>query len=811
MIKSINNITLRHLNGIYIQKNELEKIDRNISSVDELLKGNKNALSIVEFATIVKKFQGFGYTFEKELASIIFRLDREYAIELCEEILENIKDFKSDKNYTVFYKNFPDEVINMETADIYLNQVLHYWFGYLPNGENENIGKDDFGAKPSELVILSNLKFVDDEKIEILFENLLSSNVTLSQQYLEDVCFLSDGFSIDELEKYCENIKMKETLTTFSSYILKKRNVLIGNFDTATDILRLIIKISNDNFNKNNIKNSTIDNNLNTKHVHFKYFNRTELNIIIQKLDSISNILPDIKRYKKVWHNFFMFYAKKINLKKYRNVKRAVDMLFGEFSFETEKGYFNKMRINVQKMNSDELKTFIGRFSKYSGDYARNVLSLLNVANENQYETIISGLKNCMKDVNNRVLLQLYDRILNLLEKENLKNIKVSENNANAENIKYNFNSTEKNNNFEKIRNVFRNLIHKEESADKNENSNNSDTINKNGNTDEKNSEVIPRVVNSKGVWRKLDETIFLNENLLKSLLETVKNGILENLKLKEPLENIFIDESYKNIVISTSEKESNVSLKPMTRGSRIPFNDNAEVLRFFVGWKNIKNGKMEKRIDIDLSVICFDRNFKFLKTVAYYNQVEKNFVFSGDITDAPNGALEFIDVYDLKKLKNDNIRYVLMEIRSFNGYTFEEIGSVYAGVLELTEYESKSGKNLYSTAVTQGFQILSKNQTTNTILIDFEKNEYVWIDMNMPVAMGYQNSNYLNETDIASLQDVLKYFVNKKYVTMYDLLQLNATARGTQVFEKENANIIFEKVDNDNPLPLNDILANYF
>ena len=30
MIKSINNITLRHLNGIYIQKDELKKIDNNI-------------------------------------------------------------------------------------------------------------------------------------------------------------------------------------------------------------------------------------------------------------------------------------------------------------------------------------------------------------------------------------------------------------------------------------------------------------------------------------------------------------------------------------------------------------------------------------------------------------------------------------------------------------------------------------------------------------------------------------------------------------------------------------------------------------
>ena len=796
MIKSINNITLRHVNGIYIQKNELEKIETSSNFFDK----NKNTLSVSEFATIVKKFQGFGYTFEKDLAYIISRLDREYAILLCEEVLENIKEFKSDKNYTVFYKNFPNEVINMETADIYLNQILHYWFGYLPHGKNENTEKEDLGSEPAELAELYHLKFAGDQEIETLFMNLLSSNVTLSQQYLNDVCFLSNGFSDEELEKYCNNIQMKETLTTLASYTLKHRNFLAGNFNTATDILRLITKISNDEFNRKNnswysdsiiVKNRIIRNDLNAKHIYFKYFNRTELNAIIKKLDSISNILPDIKRYRKVWHKFFIFYAKKINLKKYKNVRKAVDMLFGEFSFETEKGYFNKMSVNIQNLNNDELKIFITKFSKYSGDYVRNVLSLLNNANETQYEIITNGLKNCMKDVNNRILFQLYDRILNLLEKENLKNtVKKQEINE------------EKSKNFFKIRNIFRNTINKDENLENKEIEN--DQI-------EQENEITPRVINSKGTWRKLNETIFLNKNLLKFLLETVKNGILENLKLKNPIEKVFIDESYKNITVTTSEKDSNISLKPMTRGSRFSFNNDAEVLRFFVGWKNIKEKRNDIRVDIDLSVICFDENFKFLKTVAYYNQVEPNFVFSGDITNAPDGALEFIDVYNLEKLKNSDIRYVLMEIRSYNGFSFEEIGSVYAGVLELTKKEAMSDKNLYSSAVTQGFQILSNTRTTNTILIDFEKNEYVWIDMNMPVSENFSSNNYLNQTDIAHLEDVIKYFVNKKYVTMYELLQLNAIVRGTQVFEKENADIIFNKVDNDNPLPLNDILANYF
>ena len=76
--------------------------------------------------------------------------------------------------------------------------------------------------------------------IEKLFVELLSSNVTLSAQYLDDVCVLTDTKSIKELEKYMEYIQMKETLTTVSNYILQKEGVLVGDFKTATDILRLI-------------------------------------------------------------------------------------------------------------------------------------------------------------------------------------------------------------------------------------------------------------------------------------------------------------------------------------------------------------------------------------------------------------------------------------------------------------------------------------------------------------------------------------------------------------------------------------------
>ncbi|WP_335940076.1 hypothetical protein [Fusobacterium polymorphum] len=715
MNNSINSIAIRHFNGIYIAKDT----DNNINET----------LSIEELATLIKKFEGYGYIFSKELAIAISKEERNVIIDKLKSVIKVIENFKSDKDYVVFYKNFPDEVINMSEVELYINQILHYWIGYLPSN-SENIIKED--VEPSKLVKATELKLIDDEIIEKLFIDLLSSNVTLSEQYLDDVCVLTHSKSVEELENYMEYIQMKETLTTLSSYVLRKKGVLIGNFKTATDILRLIAKISKAE--------------LNNKHIHFAYFSRTKLSQLMNKLEDLKNIMPDINRYSKPWHSFFKLYAKKINFNKYPKVRKVVDMLFGDISYITERGKINEQIKKLPIMSEEDLDNFVKEFTIFYGDYVREILSLLNKANENQYEKLLIGLENCVTKVNTRILFQLYDRVINLQEKDNL----------------------------------------------------------------------VPRLVNSKGKWRRLKESINLSDELLNRVLEIVEDGIKIQLKEKENLGKVYIDEDYKNIMLTTSEKDSNVSLRPMTRGSRIAFNPNAEVLRFFVAWKNLDEKIMKEfkvkygRVDIDLSALSFDKDFKFKRVVAYYNQKEMGFAFSGDITDAPQGALEYIDIYDLEKQKKNGTRYILMQIRSYNGYTFKEINSVYAGVMELTSNEAKEKKNMYSTAITQGFQIMSPQITTNTILVDLVKFEYVWLDMNMANYKVDTFQNSLTYEEIPYLNDLLKYFMKKQYVTMYDLLKLNADVRGILIENKEEADIIFEKVDNKNNLPLADILSNY-
>ena len=730
MNNSINSIALRHLNGIHIAKNTTNNVNE--------------TLSIEELATLIKKFEGYGYIFSKELAIDISKEERNVIIDKLKSVIKVIEDFKSDKNYIVFYKNFPDEVINMSEVDLYINQILHYWIGYLPSN-NENIIKEDI--EPSKLVKARELNLIDDEMIEKLFIDLLSSNVTLSEQYLDDVCVLANTKSIKELENYMEYIQMKETLTTVSSYILKKEGVLIGNFKTATDILRLIAKISGDE--------------LNNKHIHFAYFSRTELSQLMTKLENLQNPIPDIKRYSKPWHTFFKLYAKKINFNKYPKVRKAVDMLFGDIFYMTERGKINEQINRLSTMSEEDLDNLVKEFTIFYGDYIREILSLLNKAKDNQYEKLLLGLENCVTKVNTRILFQLYDRIINLKAKD----------------------------------------------------------------------KTIPRLVNSKGKWRRLKESISLSDELLNRVLQIVEDGIKTQLKEKETLGKVFIDEDYKNIMLTTSEKDSNVSLRPMTRGSRIKFNPNAEVLRFFVAWKNLDEKTLKElntayskldektlkeltpmysRVDVDLSALTFNENLEFNDVVAYYNQKKSGFAFSGDITNAPEGALEYINVFDLERLKKKGNRYILMQIRSYNGYTFEEINSVYAGVMELTSIEAKEKKNMYSTAITEGFQIVSSERTTNTILVDLKKFEYIWLDMNMDNYKLDIFQNALNYEEIPYLNDMLRYFSRKQYITMYDLLKLNADVRGVLTKDKKEADVIFEKVDNKNNLALADILSNY-
>lgn len=700
----LQDIALRHLNGIFVPENVTS--DENVSN--EI------------FATVLKKFEGYGYTFDKELAKTLYALNTEKLKKISDVFLEVVRKFKSDNAYTVFYRNFPEEVMNLSEMETYFLQFLHYLIGYLPEGAEVNESEESIETEPSEFVKLSHLKRVSETEMFDLLKNLLSSNVTLSETNLKDVLTLLKYCDEKETKELIRQIKMKETLMRIAKVQFEETGSTYAEFSTATDVLRFIALLSGEK--------------LNPRFIAFKYFKRPELNILISKLENVNYLLDDMKRYRKPWRKFFLMNGNRISFEKYPKVKQAADMLFGKFSHITKKGKFELSRNRMNEMSDTEFEEFLASFSKYSGDYIRNLLSLVNRISEERAEKVLKYFLDAAKEANTRLLFQVCDRILNVKSGE------------------------------------------------------------------------AGRVVNAKNNWLVLEETIKLSDAVLQKTAEAVSYAILEKLSEKEPLGKVWIDESYQNIAMTTSEKDSNSSLRPLTRGSVIPYSSEVDTLRFYVAWKNFEGN----RVDLDLSAVKFDADFNHLGELAYYSHNQEGMAFSGDITDAPQGALEYIDIFDIEKVKDDGTRYVLMTVRSYNGYTFKEMGTAYAGVLELSKKEAKDKKNLYSSAVRHGFALSSNTQTVNTLIVDLEENKYVWLDMNLPTNSERKTSNYLTNAQIASLKDLLNYFVKKEKVSMYQLLMLNAIARGEVAKSAEEADIVFTKIDEDNVLPLADILANY-
>ena len=207
------------------------------------------------FATVLKKFEGYGYTFDKELAKTLYALNTEKLKKISDVFLEVVRKFKSDNAYTVFYRNFPEEVMNLSEMETYFLQFLHYLIGYLPEGAEVNESEESIETEPSEFVKLSHLKRVNETEMFDLLKNLLSSNVTLSETNLKDVLTLLKYCDEKEIKELIRQIKMKETLMRIAKVQFEETGSTYAEFSTATDVLRFIALLSGEKLNPRFISN----------------------------------------------------------------------------------------------------------------------------------------------------------------------------------------------------------------------------------------------------------------------------------------------------------------------------------------------------------------------------------------------------------------------------------------------------------------------------------------------------------------------------------------------------------------------------
>jgi hypothetical protein len=136
----------------------------------------------------------------------------------------------------------------------------------------------------------------------------------------------------------------------------------------------------------------------------------------------------------------------------------------------------------------------------------------------------------------------------------------------------------------------------------------------------------------------------------------------------------LVVDPAIEAVALPLSGKAAPEGLRVFPRGSVTPVD--GDMLRFFVYWRQRKD-----RTDFDLSAIITGEQLDGEAWLSYTNL--RNFAgeHSGDITEAADGASEFINL-DLDKLGR---RCVIPQVYVFSGEGFDAVAENFFGFMTMT------------------------------------------------------------------------------------------------------------------------------
>lgn len=298
-------------------------------------------------------------------------------------------------------------------------------------------------------------------------------------------------------------------------------------------------------------------------------------------------------------------------------------------------------------------------------------------------------------------------------------------------------------------------------------------------------------------------------ENSLEQLdtaicLEVVKvcgQALIDIYAEKEPLGNVFIDENLSKYIVPTAQRSASKALRAVARGSRFSISETTKVLRSFLYWKEPKG----YRTDLDLSAILYNEDFTVLDTISYWNLRSDKYIgcHSGDITSAPNGASEYIDI-DLEDLKSKGVKYMAIMVNSFTHTPFCDLPECFVGFME--RECPNSGEIYEPKTVVNKSDITTSSTQSMPMVVDIDNMEVVWTDL------AVANSGYIN--NVAQNKNPIIYAVksmlNAIKPNMYDLAMLNVLARGVLVEDKEDADVIFSLTEGVTPYDVDIIMGEY-
>jgi hypothetical protein len=281
-------------------------------------------------------------------------------------------------------------------------------------------------------------------------------------------------------------------------------------------------------------------------------------------------------------------------------------------------------------------------------------------------------------------------------------------------------------------------------------------------------------------LWARPNDRKILPLEVRTSMITHIETALVERFARLSQLGKTYVHESLRKFMVPVAMRATSRSLRTVARGSRLAAPPERYV-RMFLWWTNGRG-----RTDIDLSAALFDKNYKYVSTVAYYNLKDWGAVHSGDIVDAPKGAAEFID-FDTKLLLQRDVRYVIMNVNSYSAQSFGELPECFAGWM--ARRDANSGEIFEPRTVIDRADLTSETTIAIPVIFDLMKREMIWADLSLKAHPYYNNNVASNLFGVTMLIEAM---ATLRRPNLYTLFSLHARARGTQVFSADEADTVF-------------------
>jgi hypothetical protein len=278
-----------------------------------------------------------------------------------------------------------------------------------------------------------------------------------------------------------------------------------------------------------------------------------------------------------------------------------------------------------------------------------------------------------------------------------------------------------------------------------------------------------------------------------------IRDALVARFRTLPSLGKVYIDERLRTQFVPFAQRSASKALRTITRGSRIALPD-CKALRFFVWWMEPKG----ERTDLDLAASLFSSEWGRIADVAYYNLREFGCAHSGDITSAPNGACEFIDVNPAALLEK-GVRYVEMAVWSYTQQPFKDLPECFAGWMARSKVQS--GEVFEGRTVQDKIDIAGDTTVNIPLIVDLEQRQVIWADIALK-SRGAINNGWQNRDNMARMGRAL---ATLRKPTLYDLFEMHAEGRATAVAATpEEADSVFGMDQGLTPFDADTIMAEY-